>query len=88
MGEYTPPHMFCIKKHVLELENLMIAPGESFQALQDQTEQNPIHNIAKTIVLANSWPRVTIWGLQLFLQFLFYQHIIGGVHFPIAVHNS
>ena len=66
----------------------MIAQGESFQALQNQTEQNPIHNIAKTIVLANSWPRVTIWGLQLFPQLLFYGHIIGGVYFPIAVHYS
>ena len=70
IGEYSPLHILCIKKHVLE--NLMIAPGESFQALQDQTEQNPIHNIAKTIVFANSWLRVTIWGLQLFLQLLFY----------------
>ena len=60
----------------------MIAQGESFQALKNQTEQNPIHNTAKTIVLANSWPRVTIWGLQLFPQLLFYGHIIGGVYFP------
>ena len=51
IGEYTPLFMLCIKKHVLELENLMFAPGESFQALQNQTKQNPIHDIAKTIVL-------------------------------------